>query len=60
MDFRIFVEFEIRRGGDQPTAFREGFELVVVAELNAGGLIPAEQVKRRLAILTPQLMPAFK
>ena len=32
----------------------------IVAELNAGRLILAEQVKRRLAILTPQVMPAFK
>src|SRR5260221_7370066 len=32
MDFGIFMEFEIRRGGDQATAFREGFELVDAAE----------------------------
>jgi hypothetical protein len=29
-------------------------------ERNASGLIPAEQVKRSLAILTQQVMPAFK
>jgi alkanesulfonate monooxygenase SsuD/methylene tetrahydromethanopterin reductase-like flavin-dependent oxidoreductase (luciferase family) len=46
---------------DRFTRLRE--ELTVdgiVAELNAGGLIPAEQVKRSLAILTQQVMPAFK
>jgi alkanesulfonate monooxygenase SsuD/methylene tetrahydromethanopterin reductase-like flavin-dependent oxidoreductase (luciferase family) len=32
----------------------------VVAELDAGGLIPAERVKKSLAILTQQVMPAFK
>ncbi len=32
MDFGIFMEFEIRRGGDQATAFREGFDLVDAAE----------------------------
>jgi len=32
----------------------------IVAELNSGGLIPFEQVKRSLAILTQQVMPAFK
>ena len=32
MDFGIFMEFEIRRGGDQATAFRQGFELVDAAE----------------------------
>src|SRR5438445_9916952 len=32
MDFGIFIEFEIRRGGDQATAFRQGFELVDAAE----------------------------
>jgi alkanesulfonate monooxygenase SsuD/methylene tetrahydromethanopterin reductase-like flavin-dependent oxidoreductase (luciferase family) len=32
----------------------------VVAELDAGGLIPAERVKRSLSILTQQVMPAFK
>jgi hypothetical protein len=32
----------------------------VVAELDAGGLIPADRVKKSLAILTQQVMPAFK
>jgi len=32
----------------------------IVAELNPGGLIPAEQVKRSLHILTHQVIPAFK
>jgi alkanesulfonate monooxygenase SsuD/methylene tetrahydromethanopterin reductase-like flavin-dependent oxidoreductase (luciferase family) len=32
MDFGIFMEFEIRRGGDQATAFREGFDVVDAAE----------------------------
>ena len=32
----------------------------IVAELNAGGLIPAERVQRSLKILTHQVMPAFK
>jgi alkanesulfonate monooxygenase SsuD/methylene tetrahydromethanopterin reductase-like flavin-dependent oxidoreductase (luciferase family) len=32
----------------------------IVAELDAGGLIPAERVKRSLHILTHEVMPAFK
>ena len=32
----------------------------IVAELDAGGLIPAERVKKSLAILTREVMPAFK
>lgn len=32
----------------------------IVAEMNAGGLIPAEQVMQSLNILTHQVMPAFK
>jgi hypothetical protein len=32
----------------------------IVAELDAGGQIPAEQVKRSLHILTHEVMPAFK
>src|SRR4029077_2380839 len=32
----------------------------IVAELDSGGLISAERVKRSLAILTQQVMPAFK
>src|SRR5262249_35571373 len=32
MDFGIFMEFEIRRGGDQAGAFREGFDVVDAAE----------------------------
>src|SRR5262249_37972382 len=31
MDFGIFMEFEIRRGGDQASAFREGFDLAGAA-----------------------------
>jgi hypothetical protein len=32
----------------------------VVAELNAGGLIPLERAQRTLQILTHEVMPAFK
>jgi hypothetical protein len=32
----------------------------VVAELDAGGLIPAERVQRSLRLLTHEVMPAFK
>src|SRR5437867_7858436 len=32
MDFGIFMEFEIRQGGEQASAFREGFDLVDAAE----------------------------
>jgi hypothetical protein len=32
----------------------------IVAELDAGGQIPPEQVKRSLHILTHEVMPAFK
>jgi hypothetical protein len=32
----------------------------VVAELNAGGLIPLERARRTLQILTHEVMPAFK
>ena len=32
MDFGIFMEFEIRQGGDQMAAFREGFDVVDAAE----------------------------
>jgi len=46
---------------DRLTRLREELALDgIVAELNAGGLIPAEQVTRSLAILTQQVMPAFK
>ena len=46
---------------DRLTRLREELTLDgIVAELNAGGLIPAEQAKRSLAILTQQVMPAFK
>jgi hypothetical protein len=31
----------------------------VVAELNAGGLIPLDRVKRTLHVLTHEVMPAF-
>jgi alkanesulfonate monooxygenase SsuD/methylene tetrahydromethanopterin reductase-like flavin-dependent oxidoreductase (luciferase family) len=46
---------------DRLTQLREELSLRgIVAELNSGGLIPHEQVKRSLAILTQQVMPAFK
>jgi hypothetical protein len=32
----------------------------IVAELDAGGLIPAERVQRSLRLLTQEVMPAFK
>ena len=32
----------------------------IVAEMNAGGLIPAEQVMQSMKILTHEVMPAFK
>jgi alkanesulfonate monooxygenase SsuD/methylene tetrahydromethanopterin reductase-like flavin-dependent oxidoreductase (luciferase family) len=32
----------------------------IVAEMNAGGMIPADQVMQSLRILTHQVMPAFK
>jgi hypothetical protein len=32
----------------------------IVAELDSGGLIPPERVKRSLHILTHEVMPAFK
>ena len=32
LDFGIFMEFETRRGSDQASAFREGFDLVDAAE----------------------------
>ena len=32
----------------------------IVAELNAGGLIPEEAVTRSVRIITEQVMPAFK
>ena len=32
----------------------------VVAELNAGGLIPEDRVARSLRVLTEQVMPAFR
>ena len=46
---------------DRLTQLREELSLDgIVAELDAGGLIPAERVKRSLSILTQQVMPAFK
>ena len=70
MHFGIFMEFESRQGRNQAESFREGFELVeaadawgldgVVCELDSGGQIPPEQVKRSLQILTHEVMPAFK
>jgi hypothetical protein len=46
---------------DRLTELQEHLSLDgVVAELDAGGLIPAERVKRSLSILTRQVMPAFK
>ena len=32
----------------------------IVAELDAGGQIPAERVQRSLRLLTHEVMPAFK
>jgi hypothetical protein len=32
----------------------------IVAEMNPGGLIPAERERQSLRILTHQVMPAFK
>jgi len=46
---------------DRLTHLRDELRLNgIVAELNSGGLIPFEQVKRSLSILTQQVMPAFK
>lgn len=46
---------------DRLTALREELGIDgIVAELNPGGLIPAERVMRTLQILTHQVMPAFK
>jgi len=46
---------------DRFTQLREELGLDgVVAELNAGGLIPEERVMRSLRILTGKVMPAFK
>ena len=46
---------------DRLTTLRDELSLDgIVAELDAGGLIPAERVKRSLAILTREVMPAFK
>ena len=32
----------------------------IIAELNSGGMIPYEQVKRSLRLLTHDVMPALK
>jgi hypothetical protein len=46
---------------DRLTGLQEELSLNgIVAELDAGGLIPAERVKQSLSILTQQVMPAFK
>ncbi|MQF96258.1 MAG: LLM class flavin-dependent oxidoreductase [SAR202 cluster bacterium] len=46
---------------DRFTQLKEELSLnSVVAELNAGGLIPEERVLRSLRILTDKVMPAFK
>ena len=46
---------------DRFTRLREELSLDgVVAELDAGGLIAAERVKKSLSILTREVMPAFK
>ncbi|NQW23867.1 MAG: LLM class flavin-dependent oxidoreductase [SAR202 cluster bacterium] len=46
---------------DRLTQLKEELALNgVVAELNAGGLIPEERVLRSLRILTEKVMPAFK
>ena len=46
---------------DRLTQLREELNLNgIAAELNPGGLLPMEQEKRTLQILTQQVMPAFK
>lgn len=46
---------------DRLTQLREDLGLQgIVAELNAGGMIPYEGVKRSLRLLTREVMPAFK
>jgi alkanesulfonate monooxygenase SsuD/methylene tetrahydromethanopterin reductase-like flavin-dependent oxidoreductase (luciferase family) len=46
---------------DRLTQLREELGLQgIVAELNAGGMIPYEQVKRSLRLLTHEVMPALK
>jgi len=57
MHFGIFMEFASRQGRSQAEPFREGFDL---CELDSGGQIPPERVKRSLQILTHEVMPAFK
>ena len=70
MHFRAFMEFGDRSGVGMAQASQEGFRMVdaaeemdldgVVAELNAGGLIPEERVLRSLRIITEKVMAAFK
>src|SRR2546427_9174689 len=46
---------------DRLTQLRDELNLNgIAAELNPGGLLPMEQEKRTLQILTQQVMPAFK
>ena len=46
---------------DRFTELQDGLGIDgIVAELNAGGLIPWEQVQRTLRILTQDVMPALK
>jgi alkanesulfonate monooxygenase SsuD/methylene tetrahydromethanopterin reductase-like flavin-dependent oxidoreductase (luciferase family) len=46
---------------DRLTQLREELGIDgIVAELDAGGLIPAERVQRSLRLLTHEVMPAFK
>jgi hypothetical protein len=46
---------------DRFSALREELGLNgVVAELNAGGMLSPDQMKRTLRILTQEVMPAFK
>ena len=56
--------FELGTGAalvDRFTQLREELSLNgVAAELNPGGLLPMEQEKRSLQILTQQVLPAFK
>jgi len=51
------MEFESRQGCSQAESFREIFDL---CELDSGGQIPQERVKRSLQILIYEVIPAFK
>ena len=59
MDFGLFLEFETRPTASQAVVFREDLD-GIVAELNPGGLVPLERVKRSLEILAHEVMPVLK